>query len=145
MRFKGYYVILYLLLMIRDWCSFILCHTAFLLQGQSKNGIISWMKYASLLTHWWSAVSAGFIPSMLTPLCAEEKKNLEETYMAPKLSEGEEFSCGPLCQALDTQEGDCDKAFIMESTSEIRRHRRTKHLLRSMLAVLKWFTKFPGG
>lgn len=56
------------------------------------------------------------------------KKNLEETYMAPKLSEGEGISRGPLCQALDTQEGDCDKAFIMESTSEICRHRRTKAL-----------------
>ena len=75
----------------------------------------------------------------------KKKNNLEETYMAPKLSENEEVCCGRLCQALDTQEGDCDKAFIMESTSEICGHRKTKHLLRSMLTVLKWFTEFPGG
>lgn len=147
LKATSFYVILCLLLVIRDWCSFIPCHTAFLIQGQSKNWIISWMKYASLLTYRWSAVSAGFIPSVLTPLCCwgRKKKNLEETYMAPKLSDGEEVSCGPLCQALDTQEWDCDKVFIMESTSEICTHRKTKHLLRSMLSVLKWFTKFPGG
>lgn len=78
---------------------------------------------------------------------AEEKKNknLEEANMVPKLSEDEKASCGPLCQILATREGDCDKAFVAESTSEVCRHRRTKQLSRNMLTVLRWFTKFPGG
>lgn len=73
---------------------------------------------------------------------ADGKLRIWKSQGGPKVSKNEEVSCDSLCQVLGTQWGDCDKAFLKESTYEVCRHRTTQQLSRSMLRVLKWFTYF---
>ena len=140
------YVILFLLLVTRDWYSFTACHTEFLIHGEEP---VEWYPgpsmHLSSPSHAWSTVSAGFIPRIFTPLWCWEKKKKKRIWKKPTWSPSSQKMRKSLVVPFARFWLPRKETFIMESTSEVCRHRRTKQLSRNMLTVLKWFTKFPGG